>query len=450
MMTRAEHFSEDSRQIVHVAMGSLALLLRDLSPWQAMVLAGGAVAFNLYALPRLAGTLYRPGEVRRRLRSGIVLYPIAVFILIFAFPDRLDIVAASWGALAFGDGMATLVGRRSSGRRIPWNPEKSVAGSIAFIVFGGAAASFLCWWCRSTVIPPPYHWFSIWMPWLAVIVAASVETIPIRLDDNVSVPASASATLWFASFVSEDLAVKTISAIGDTLPPAILVNAAVAVAGYFGGTVTVAGAMTGGVIGTVIAATLGWGGWAVLLATFGLAVVSSRLGLRKKSLLGIAEERGGRRGAGNAIANTGVAATAAMLAVLTYAHEGARVAFVAALAAGGSDTVASEIGKAWGRRTILVATLAPVPPGTSGAISAEGTAAGLIAALALAAIASVFGLVSFSAVPLIVVAATVGSFAESVLGATLEAPGVLNNDVLNFVNTAIAALAALALVEAFH
>jgi len=73
-----------------------------------------------------------------------------------------------------------------------------------------------------------------------------------------------------------------------------------------------------------------------------------------------------------------------------------------------------------------------------------------LAALALAAIASVFGLVSFSAVPLIVVAATVGSFAESVLGATLEAPGVLNNDVLNFVNTAIAALAALALVEAFH
>ncbi|HEU4936841.1 MAG TPA: DUF92 domain-containing protein, partial [Vicinamibacterales bacterium] len=156
------------------------------------------------------------------------------------------------------------------------------------------------------------------------------------------------------------------------------------------------------------------------------------------------------RGAGNAIANTGVAAIAAMLASLTYAHDAARIAFVAALAAGGSDTVASEIGKAWGRRTILVPTLAPVPPGTSGAISAEGTAAGLVAALALAAFASVFGLVSFSAVPFIVVAATVGSFAESLLGATLEAPGIVNNDVLNFVNTAIAALVVLILVEAFQ
>ena len=36
----------------------------------------------------------------------------------------------------------------------------------------------------------------------------------------------------------------------------------------------------------------------------------------------------------------------------------------------------------------------------------------------------------------VVVGATVGSLLESVLGATLEAPGILNNDMLNFLNTA--------------
>jgi uncharacterized protein (TIGR00297 family) len=447
-MTRTEQFSEDSRQIVHVAMGLLALLLRYLSAWEAMILAGAAVAFNLYALPRLAGTLYRPGEVRRRIRSGIVLYPLAVLLLIVAFPDRRDIIAAAWGVLAFGDGMATLVGRRSSGARIPWNPEKTVAGSIAFIVFGGAAASFLCWWCRPTVIPPPYPWFSLWMPWVAAVLAAAVETIPIRLDDNISVPAVAGATLWFASIVSEDLTVKAIAAAVSALPLALAANGVVAGLGFAGGTVTIAGAVIGAVIGIVIMLAVGWGGWAVLLATFGMAVVSSRLGLRRKTLLGIAEARGGRRGAGNAIANTGIATVAAVLATLTYAHEAARIAFVAALAAGGSDTVASEIGKAWGRRTVLVPTLAPVPPGTSGAISAEGTAAGLIAALALAALASTLGIISFTAVPAVVVAATIGSFVESILGATLEGPGIVNNDVLNFVNTAIAAGVAVALVGA--
>ncbi len=429
-------------------MGALALLLRYLTAWQAMVIAGGAVAFNLYALPRLAGTLYRPGEVRRRVLSGIVLYPVAVLLLIVAFPDRRDIIAAAWGVLAFGDGMATLVGRHTSSARIPWNREKSVAGSIAFVIFGGAAGSFLCWWCRSTVIPPAYPWFSLWMPLVAAIGAAAVETIPIRLDDNISVPATAGAVLWLTSLISGDLAAATLAAASRALPLALTANGVVAVLGYFARTVTIAGAVTGTLIGTVIVVTAGWGGWALLVATFGLAVVSSRLGLRRKTQLGIAEPRGGRRGAGNALANTGVAAGAALIGALTYAHDAGRIAFVAALAAGGSDTVASEIGKAWGRRTFLVPTLARVPPGTSGAVSAEGTAAGLVGALMLAAAGAGFGVVSFSAVPAIVLAATIGAFAESLLAATLEPSGVLNNDVLNFLNTTIAASSVLVLIEA--
>src|ERR671920_578677 len=115
------------------------------------------------------------------------------------------------------------------------------------------------------------------------------------------------------------------------------------------------------------------GGWLLLLATFALAVLTSRVGLQRKTMLGIAEERGGRRGAGNAFANTGVAAAAALLANLSYATKPGLLAFVAALAAGGSDTVASEIGKAWGRSTFLVTTLTRVKPGTPGAMSLEGT-----------------------------------------------------------------------------
>lgn len=447
-MNDARHSSEDKRQIVHVAMGGLALLLRFLTPWQATIIAAGAVAFNLYALPRLAGTLYRPGEVRRRLLSGIVLYPIAVLLLILVFPDRRDIVASAWGVLAFGDGMATLVGRHLGSPRIPWNPEKSVAGTAAFVAFGGAAGSLLCWWCRPTVIPPPYWWFSIWMPWIAAIAAAAVETIPIRLDDNVSVPAVASGVLWLTSLISEDLAVTTAGNALRLLPAAIAANAVVAAAGYIARTVTIPGAICGAIIGATVVVTCGWGGWGLLLATFALAVVSSRLGLRRKTLLGIAEGKGGRRGAGNAIANTGVAAAAALLGALSYASNASRLAFVTALAAGGSDTVASEIGKAWGRRTVLVPTFAQVPPGTSGAISAEGTAAGLLGALALAVFGAAVSLIPWSMVLVVVLGATIGSFAESVMGATLEERGIVNNDVLNFVNTAIAALAVVSLVQA--
>jgi uncharacterized protein (TIGR00297 family) len=174
------------------------------------------------------------------------------------------------------------------------------------------------------------------------------------------------------------------------------------------------------------------------------ASVTSKLGLKRKTLLGIAEERGGRRGPGNAIANTGVAAIGAALAVSTAHPDRAAWAFAAALAAGGSDTIASEIGKAWGRTTWLVTSLRRVPPGTSGAMSMEGTAAGIVGALALAAVGIAFGLVPYSALAPIVIAATLGALAESALGATLEAPGILNNDMLNFINTAIAAFVAVA------
>jgi uncharacterized protein (TIGR00297 family) len=140
-----------------------------------------------------------------------------------------------------------------------------------------------------------------------------------------------------------------------------------------------------------------------------------------------------------------VATVAALLAVATPQADLAAVAFVAAVTAGGSDTVASEVGKAFGRRTFLVHTARLVPPGTSGAISLEGTVAGLAGALALGSAGVALGLVAASALLAIVAGATAGAFAESVLGATLEHQGILNNDVLNFLNTGIAAAVAMAL-----
>lgn len=437
-------FSEDARQFVHIAMGGFALLLRIAPWWQAVILAGGAVAFNLSLLRRFAGDrLHRPSEVTGKLPGGIVFYPISVLLLLLLLPSRPDIVAAAWGIMAAGDGAATLVGRRARGGRIPWNRDKTFAGTAAFVVLGGAAGAFLAWWCRPAVMPPPYAWFSIGVPFGAAMAAAAVETVPIRLDDNLSVPATAALVLWAHSLVSEDLAASAFASASATIATALLLNATVAGAGYAARAVSVSGALCGAVIGTAIFTFAGWQGWLLLLASFAAATMTSRVGLRKKTLLGIAESREGRRGAGNAIANTGIAAAAAILSALTYAQDAALLAFAAALTAGASDTIASEIGKAWGRRTWLIAPLRRVPPGTSGALSIEGTAAGLAGAAALAGLAVTLELIPGRALLPVVAGAMIGSFIESGLGAKLEAPGILNNDALNFINTGVAAYAAL-------
>ena len=463
--------SERARQWVHVGSGVFALLLRFLTWWQAAAVAAVALLFNLLLLPRIGGRrLYRPIDEARGFPLGILLYPLSVLLLILVFPARPDIVAAAWAILALGDGAATLVGQRLSTinaelaehaervlpasavnsafyrGRLPWNRDKSVAGTVAFFVFGGAGAVALAWWTRPAVTPTPSMTFTLVVPLAAALVAALVETIPIRLDDNVSVPAAAGVVLWIGSLMSSASILASRTTVLAAVPWAIGVNVLTAWLGYRARTVSVSGAIGGAVIGAVIYAGAGRGAWVLLLATFVIASAVSKLGLQRKVMLGIAEERGGRRGAGNAVANCGVAAVAAIAAATTPHGSEAMVALTAALTAGGSDTVASEIGKAFGRSTFLVTSFSRVKPGTPGAMSLEGTAAGLVAALALGAIGVELGLMPSVALVPVVVGATAGALVESVLGATLEGPGILNNDMLNFINTAVAAAVTLAIV----
>lgn len=439
-------FSETQRQLVHIAVGAFALLLRVLATWQAATGALVALLVNLFLLPRwFGGRLFRPGERGHRTVGGIVFYPLAVLILILVFPKRPDIAAASWGILAVGDGAATLVGRRFGGARWPWHPTKTIVGSLTLAAAGGAAALVLTWWTIPALDTPPSWTYVIVAPFVAAAVAALVESMPVELDDNLSVPFSAAAAFWICSLVSREAWVAAWLGMADRLSLAVVVNAVSASLGWRAGTVSGGGAVAGALIGATVWAGAGPAAWTLLFSTFAVASLTPRVGHRRKAALGIAEARGGRRGPGNALANCLVAAIAAVLSSTSGSLEMARLALTAALTTGASDTAASELGKAWGRRAFLVTRLAPVPAGTSGAVSLEGTAAGLVTAFALSALAVAMGLIPLAFVWVVVLAATVACLLESALGATFEEPGVLNDDMLNFLNTAASAFVAVAI-----
>lgn len=442
-------FSEHRRQIVHITMGGFALLLRVLTWWQAALLAALALAFNLLVLPRVGGrALYRPSDVARGFPLGILLYPIVVLLLILVFPRRLDLAAAAWAILAAGDGAATLVGQQVRSPRLPWNQEKTVAGTIAFMIAGSIAGIGLEWWTSGSVAPKPSLLFVITAPIAAAIAAGFAESVPIRLDDNISVAGVAALTLWAASLTSASAIAGAWPIVTSRLATALLINGVFAAAGWRAKAVSSAGAVVGAGIGVVVFVAAGPGGWIMLFASFLAAAVTSKLGWRRKSLLGIAEDRGGRRGPGNAIANCIVAALCAAIAAASPHQQAALLAAVAALTAGSSDTVASEIGKAWGTRTFSVRTLSTVRPGTPGAVSVEGTGAGVAAALVLAMVGVLTGLIDPRLVWCVVAGATVGSIVESLLASTLEGPGILNNDALNFINTLVGAAVAVLLGRA--
>ena len=379
-------YSETRRKTLHIGMVGFAMLLRVLTWPQAALCAVMAFLFNVLVLPRLGGaTLNRPADRARGYPLGIVLYPVAVLALVLVFRTRLDLAAAAWAIMGIGDGSATLAGMAGRRHRLPWNGSKSVEGLVAFVVAGGIGAVALAWWTAPSVTAHPDAMFLVAAPLIAALAAGLAETVPITLDDNMTVPAVSGAVLWLLTLVSEDAWIAARPLVMAQLPMALVVNSAAAFGGWKLGTVRASGMLAGWAIGVAVYAGAGPAGWTLLFVTFLSAAVTSRLGLRRKALLGIAEERGGRRGGGNAFANTGLAAVAALAAVFTPYRDASLLALVAALVTGGSDTVASEIGKAWGGRTYLVTTFSQVKPGTPGAMSAEGTIAGLVGAIGLAA-----------------------------------------------------------------
>ena len=126
---------ELKRKLVHVGVGGFALLLRYLTWPEAAVMAVAAFLFNWQVLPRLGGrALWRETDRGAGYPIGILLYPLSVLALVLAFRDERWMVAAVWGLLAVGDGMATIVGQSVGGPRLPWNPRKGWAGFAAFVL----------------------------------------------------------------------------------------------------------------------------------------------------------------------------------------------------------------------------------------------------------------------------------------------------------------------------
>jgi uncharacterized protein (TIGR00297 family) len=193
----------------------------------------------------------------------------------------------------------------------------------------------------------------------------------------------------------------------------------IAAAGNLAGALSKSGAWAAVVVGAI---TFGVGGFlpAVLLITFFVSSsVLSRVGGIRKREVAQAFAKGGKRDYGQVIANGGLAAILAALYGLT--NQKIWLAGLAgALAAVNADTWSTELGvlaRHWPR---MITNGQRVEPGTSGAITLEGTAAALGGAMTIGIITGIGG-GGFRFGSLVVIGGFMGAVVDSVLGASVQA-----------------------------
>lgn len=206
---------------------------------------------------------------------------------------------------------------------------------------------------------------------------------------------------------------------------------------------SVAGALTGGLLAGLLYKGAGFTGL-LMLATFFIAgTVATAIGSDEKARLGIAEENKGQRTAGQVLANGGVAALAGLLAIIKP-HQLVlwQLVAAAALSSASADTLSSELGSIYGKSFYNILTFKKDKRGLDGVVSMEGFLWGLAGSATIALIYAA-GYGHPAHMIWIVLAGTIGNMADSLLGASLERQGRLTNDLVNGLNTLVAALVGL-------
>ncbi|MCH7472563.1 hypothetical protein IIA79_06390 [bacterium] len=211
-MDRSKGYNRRARKLLHIAAGFPALALPYVTAWVALIAALAGVILAHWIRPKHAWWLRyitKPADRNRNIIAGMRSYSMVILLLVLLwFPlERLAGTAAyatgavryimfGWLAMAWGDGLAALMGPGPSvARTVPWNKQKTWWGVLGCFV-GTWVAFIACfaWPLRGTeslYLANPLGYGAA-----VAVVIAIVESLVSKVDDNYIVGLGGAAAAW--------------------------------------------------------------------------------------------------------------------------------------------------------------------------------------------------------------------------------------------------------------
>jgi len=190
------------RRLLHMANGSLiATAYAFLFTHQQIVHVLGTFACVVYVLDRVR--IHYP-ELAQRLptinalffraeeqvkEAAMTPYVIAILLTVLTFPKVVALIAIY--TLAIADPLAAIVGIRFGRHRVV--PNRSLEGSCAFFLAAFAVSFAVLMVVAGTVTRP-----AIGASLVVATTAALFEMIPLRIDDNLTIPLFVGFATWIA------------------------------------------------------------------------------------------------------------------------------------------------------------------------------------------------------------------------------------------------------------
>ncbi|CAM6127213.1 unnamed protein product [Calypogeia fissa] len=192
-----------SRKLVHIGVGLIFMLYWPLYTPSAIApyLAAFAPAMNgvrvlligygLMDNDAIVKSMTREGD-RRELLRGPFFYVLALVVTAVGFWRTSPVGIVALVNLCAGDGFADIIGRNFGTKKLPYNEDKSIAGTVGFFIMASLMSmiylSYFAAFGFLQILPGTF---------LGVILisflTALVESLPIstRIDDNFTVPFAA-------------------------------------------------------------------------------------------------------------------------------------------------------------------------------------------------------------------------------------------------------------------